>query len=95
MSWMSNREPEPRTAVMIMVEATWADQNGTLHKCSATMENTSRSGARIRLRKPIQVGTTLQVQWRWEHFTGTTRCCRSEGRDYLVGVQKDAEPIRW
>ena len=73
MSWMSNREPEPRTAVMVMVEATWADQNGTLHKCSATMENTSRSGARIRLRN-------------WEHFTGTTRYCRSEGRDYLVGI---------
>jgi hypothetical protein len=47
---------------MIVLEATWADQNGTLHKCSETMENTSRSGARILQRKAIQVGTKLQVQ---------------------------------
>ena len=74
-----------------MVEASWADQCGTLHKCSATMENTSRSGARVRLRKPIQVGTKLQVQWRWEQFTGTARYCRHEGKEYVVGIQKDPE----
>jgi len=90
-SSMNSREPEPRTAVMIMVEASWADRNGTLHKCSATMENTSKSGARVRLRKPIRIGTKLQVQWRWEHFTGTARYCHSEGKDYVVGIQKDAE----
>ena len=74
---------------MIMVEALWADQNGTLHKCSATMENTSKSGARIRLRKPIAVGTEVQVQWRWELFTGETRYCRAEGKEFLVGIHKD------
>lgn len=90
---MSSREPEPRTAVMIMVEASWADQSGTLHKCSATMENTSKSGARIRLRKPIQVGTKLRVQWRWEQFMGAARYCRGEGKDFVVGIQKDPEEV--
>ncbi|HTZ32752.1 MAG TPA: hypothetical protein VMH31_09860 [Methylomirabilota bacterium] len=74
-----------------MVEASWTDQSGTLHKCSATMENTSKSGARIRLRKPIQVGTKLRVQWRWEQFTGAARYCRGDGRDFVVGIQKDPE----
>src|SRR3974390_2673701 len=92
---MNAREPEPRTAVMIMVEASWADQNGTLHKCSARMENTSRSGARIRLRKAIAAGTKIQVQWRWEQFTGETRYCRGEGKDYVVEIQKGPKPRTW
>jgi hypothetical protein len=87
---MSEKAPEPRTAVMILVETSWKDQSGTLQRSGARMENRSAGGACIRLRKPIHVGAKLQVQWRWEQFTGTARYCRSDGRDYLVGIQRDA-----
>jgi hypothetical protein len=83
--------PEPRTPVMILVEATWQDQSGTAQKCSARMENRSTGGACIRLRRPIHTGAKLHLRWRWEEFNGIARYCRSHGRDYLVGIQKDAE----
>jgi hypothetical protein len=83
--------PEPRTPVMILVEASWEDQSGTLQKCNARMENRSTGGACIRLRKLVHVGARLHLYWRWEEFTGTARYCRSDGRDYLVGLQRDPE----
>jgi hypothetical protein len=61
---------EPRTAVMILVEAWWEDQSGILRRERARMENTSDSGECIRVKKQINVGTKLRVQWRWEEFSG-------------------------
>jgi len=55
------------------------------------MENTSNSGACIRVKKRIDVGAKLRVQSRWEEFSGVARYCRKEGIDYVVGIQRDAK----
>lgn len=86
---MNDGTPEPRTPVMIMVAATWQDQSGTVHSTRARMENKSPGGACIRLNKRIEVGTRLKIQGQWHRLTGEARHCRKEGRDYLVGIQKD------
>ena len=86
---MNDGTPEPRTPVMIMVETTWEDQSGTVESTRARMENKSPGGACIRLNKRIEVGTKLKIQGQWDRFTGEARYCRQEGRDYLVGIQKD------
>jgi hypothetical protein len=88
---MTQTAPEQRTAVMILVEVTWEDQSGTTQKTRACMVNRSTGGACIRVRQAIHVGAKLRVQWRWEQFTGTTRYCRTEGRDYFVGIQRDTD----
>ena len=88
---MRDAIPEPRTAVMIVVEASWEDRRGTLQREPARMENTSNSGACIRVKKQIDVGAKLRVQWRWEEFSGVARYCRKDGIDYLVGIQRDAK----
>lgn len=88
---MSEKAADPRTAVMILVEVVWEDQRGTLQKCSARMENRSAGGACIRMRKPVQVGAKLRLQWRFEELTGAVRWTRSDGRDWLVGIQRDTE----
>jgi len=31
------------------------------------------------------------VQWRWEEFTGVTKYCRNDGREHVVGIQRDLE----
>lgn len=90
---MSEGTPEPRTPVMILVEATWEDQGGTVQSTRARMENRSAGGACIRLKNRIEVGTRLTIQWRWEEFAGTARYCRSDGREYLVGIQRDKVQI--
>lgn len=86
---MNDGTPEPRTPVMIMVEATWEDQSGTVQSTRARMENKSPGGACIRLNKRIEVGTKLKIQGQRDRFTGEARYCRKERRDYLVGIQKD------
>jgi hypothetical protein len=82
--------PESRTAVMTLVEASWQDQSGTLQTVPARMENKSTGGACIRVKTPIGVGSKLMVQWRWEQFSGIAKYCRSEGKEYRVGIQRDA-----
>ena len=72
--------PEFRMAVMTLVEASWEDQNGALRTVSARMEDKSAGGACIRINTPIEVGSRLKIQWRFEQFSGTARYCRSEGR---------------
>jgi hypothetical protein len=80
---------EPRTAVMILVEASWEDQGGALQTVRACMENKSAGGACIRIKTRIGVGSNLWIQSRWEEFSGVAKYCRSEGRDYLLGIQRD------
>jgi hypothetical protein len=81
--------PEFRTPVMTLVEASWEDSSGVLLTVPARMEDKSARGACIRIKTPIGVGTRLSVQWRFEQFSGTARYCRSAGKDYLVGIQRD------
>ena len=81
--------PECRTPVMTMVEASWVDQSGALRSVPARMEDRSAGGACIRVKMPIGVGSKLRIQWRFEQFSGTAKYCRSEGREYLVGIQRD------
>lgn len=86
---MRDGTPEPRTPVMILVDASWEDQNGTTQRTRARIENKSSGGACIRLSEKVAVGTRLKIEGQWEKFTGEARYCRQDGRDYLVGIQKD------
>src|SRR5258706_11836739 len=86
---MSAGRPELRTTVMTMVEASWEDPDGVAQSATARMEDKSRGGACIRIKTPIGVGSKLSIQWCFDQFSGTARYCRSEGREYLVGIQRD------
>ncbi|MGB7437216.1 MAG: hypothetical protein WBR26_06200 [Candidatus Acidiferrum sp.] len=86
---MEDGTPEPRTPVMIMVEVSWQDQSGTMQTGQARIENKSTGGACIRLNRRVDVGTKLRIEGKWEKFSGEARYCRKDGRDYLVGIQKD------
>jgi hypothetical protein len=59
------------------------------------MEDRSTGGACIRIKTAIGVGSKVRIQWRFEQFSGTAKYCRSEGREYLVGIQRDTakDPI--
>jgi hypothetical protein len=80
---------ELRTAVLTLVEASWEDQSGNLQTVAARMEDKSVSGACIRIKTPITVGSKLRIEWRLEQFSGIAKYCRSEGREYLVGIQRE------
>jgi hypothetical protein len=80
---------EPRAAVMILVEASWKDQSGAVQAVPARMENKSAGGACIRVKTPIGVGSMLKVQGHREQFSGIAKYCRGEGKEYLVGIQRN------
>lgn len=82
--------PELRTPVMTLVEASWEDSDGVSQKITARMEDKSVGGACIRVKTPIRVGSKLRIQWRFDQFTGAVRYCRGEGREYVVGIQRDS-----
>jgi hypothetical protein len=86
---MKEETHDPRTPVMILVEVSWEDHSGTAQRVRARIENKSAGGACIRLSKKISVGTRLRTEGQWEKFAGETRYCRKDGREYLVGVQRD------
>lgn len=92
--------PEPRTPVMIQVDVSWEDQSGASQSIRARMEDKSAGGACIRVKTPIGPGSKLRIQWRFDQFSGVVKYCRSEGREYLVGIQRDTtkslipEPVR-
>jgi len=85
---MKDGTPEPRTPVMIMVEASWRDQSGTVQTVRARIENKSPGGACVRLSKKLAVGTSLLLEGQWDKFSGDVRYCRKDGRDYLIGIQR-------
>jgi hypothetical protein len=78
---------------MIRVEASWEDSAGNLRSVPARMEDKSLSGACIRVKKPIEVGVRLRIQWRFEQFSGVVKYCRREDWDYVAGIQRDAENL--
>ena len=86
---MDGRNIEARTVLWAVAEVLWEDQTGTPNRVSATLEDTSPSGACIRLKTPITVGSRLTIRWHREQFSAVARNCRSDGRDFQLGVHKE------
>ena len=91
---MNAAVPELRSAVMIVVEASWDDASGRIHAESGRMEDKSSGGACLRLKSPVKVGARIRVQWRFEQFSGVVKYCRSDGGEFVVGMQRDKESER-
>jgi hypothetical protein len=83
-------KPERRTAIMAITEVSWEDSDGIARTIAARMEDTSNSGACLRMSAAMQVGMILNVSWREGEFSGLVRYCRAEGRDYVIGIQRTA-----
>jgi len=87
---MNGAAPEPRTAVMILVEVAWQENTGAVQSLPARMENRSTHGACIRIKTRVGVGSRLYVQSHREQFSGIVKYCRNDGQDFLVGIERDS-----
>jgi hypothetical protein len=76
-----------------VAEVSWADSTGNPIRSRATIVDISTSGACIRLRDRIGVGSRLMIRWHREQFSATARNCRRDGADYLLGVRRDSAPM--
>jgi hypothetical protein len=84
---------EPRRLMWAVAEVSWADAAGNPIQSRATIVDISTSGACIRLRDRIGVGSLLTVKWHREQFSATARNCRRDGADYLLGVRRAGAPL--
>jgi hypothetical protein len=80
---------EPRTAIMAKAQVVWEDQPGVWRRAFAVIEDTSRSGACIRVSDAISVGAKLNIKWHQEQFSGVVKYCRREGEEYVVGIHRE------
>lgn len=87
---MNRVKPELRKLVMTLVDVSWDNPHGVLQRARARMEDKSAHGACIRVSRAIDAGSKVRIQWQLEHFCGVVKYCRCEGRDYLIGIQRDA-----
>ena len=88
---MDVRELEPRTVMWAVAEVFWEDSSGAPNRVSATMEDTSRSGACVRVKRSFDIGSRVTIKWHREQFSAIAKNCRSDGRDFLVGLRRDAD----
>src|ERR1700730_18470787 len=89
---MDARNIEPRPVLWAVAEIAWQDQTGAPYHAPATLEDISVSGACIRVKTPVTIGSKLVVKWQREQFFAVARNCRSDGRDFLLGVRHDTSP---
>ena len=87
---MREERTERRTVIMAVAKVAWTDQKGTARQLSVKIEDTSRSGACIRISVPISVESKLIVDWREGQFSGVAKYCRTDGDEYSVGIRRDS-----
>jgi hypothetical protein len=74
-----------------VAEIIWQDESGTSFRVPAILEDTSKSGACIRVKRPLAVGSMLTIKWYREQFCAVARNCRRDGREFLLGVRRAPE----
>jgi hypothetical protein len=77
---------------MARAEATWVDLAGKSHVAPVMLEDTSPTGACLRMKETIRVGSKITVRWRRELFSGTVRHVKRDRSDCIVGIQRDDGP---
>ena len=80
---------EPRTTLWAVAEVWWDDPAGQPIRAPATLEDTSPSGACLRVKTPISIGARIMVKWHRENFSAVARNCRRDGRDFILGVRRE------
>ncbi len=79
---------EPRKTLWALGEVWWLDPTGAPCRVPATIEDTSPSGACVRVKTAIEIGSSLTVKWHREQFAGVARNRRRDGSEFLVGIQR-------
>ena len=64
---------EPRKNLWAAAEICWIDPNGTACVAPATLQDTSPSGACVRVKTPITIGSRVSIKWHREQFDAVTK----------------------
>ncbi|HEV8414748.1 MAG TPA: PilZ domain-containing protein [Bryobacteraceae bacterium] len=76
------------------VSLSWMDHTGETLQDSAHLADISRSGASVRSRQPVKVGTTLSLRYQDQEFVSKVRHCVSVPSGYVLGIEFE-DGYRW
>jgi PilZ domain len=85
---IGEQRAEPRSTVMVPVEASWQDESGASHTILGILDNMSRSGVSIRVSEPIPVGSRLQILAPGDEFSGIVVHCHLYRQEFLLGLRR-------
>jgi hypothetical protein len=88
---MRDRRDEPRHAARERVELSWNDAAGAEQSMSGMLRDVSRSGASLRLDRPIPINVKVRVTIRGNALIGTVKSCVRIGPQCQAGVEFDPE----
>src|SRR5580704_2024419 len=91
---MNDRRFDLRVPVADTVSLGWTDQAGKKQQGSADMGDISRSGASVRTRHPVKVGTKLSLGYQDQEFAGKVTHCVSGPTGYVLGIEFE-DGSRW
>ena len=91
---MNDRRFDVRVPVADTVLLSWKDQPGQKQDGPADMADISRSGASVRTRHPMKIGTTLSVGYQDQELIGKVRSCISGPTGYVLGIEFE-DGYRW
>lgn len=86
---MNGRTIEPRKVMWAVAEVAWEDDSGTSFRAPATLEDTSPSGACVRVQRPFNIGSRLTIRWHREQFSAIAKNCRSDGTAFILGLLRE------
>ena len=84
---------EPRMPIWALADVFWQNEAGTLCVTRGTLEDTSRSGACVRVDRPIEVGSKVTIKWHRERFCAITKNIRIDGRQFLLGLRRERDSL--
>ena len=76
------------------VSLSWMDHTGETLQDSAHLADISRSGASVRSRHPLKVGTTLSLRYQDQEFVSKVRHCVTGPSGYVLGIEFE-DGYRW
>jgi hypothetical protein len=91
---MNDRRFDLRMPVADTALLSWTDRTGQEQNGPADLANISPSGASVRTRRPMKVGTRLSLGYQDQEFAGKVTHCTSGGSGYLVGIEF-VDGYRW
>ena len=84
---MHNRRSEPRMLCADLVDVSWKDKNGRTRHAVANLEDISLSGACIQVDKPVQLGSSMRIDYPHGKLLGHVCYCVCRDDHYFVGVE--------
>jgi hypothetical protein len=76
-----------------MIDVSWVDGGGRMHRAAAVLEDISPGGACLQLESPVEAGTEVTFPCPQGRLRGVVRYCTYREIGYFLGLQFDQENL--